>query len=539
MKHIIQKPFGISSLTLKILGVNIAAVVILGFGLLYVVQYQDSLVRSELDAIRAEAQLFAGALSESAVESPRERDLRRFDPRKFKFLNPRVAKRMLRRFGEAKNVRVQLYDLRGNVLADSYNLRGPGGLVQITRLDPPKVEENFDFGLSALGRKLLSFIPQRLDIKEAPPEIENLPGLNLALEGFASSRAWKNPTGEGILLTAAAPVQRVRQVVGMVYLSRPGDKIEAAVQNLQLDILKIFAGILAFTIIFSIYLSVSLASPLKRLSIAADLIRQSRGREIEMPDLTKRGDEIGTLSKALRDMTNNLRDRFDAIENFAADVAHELKNPLTSLRSAVETAARVKDKDAQAQLMDIILHDVERLDRLITDISKASRLDAALGKEALEKIDLSEVMDEIVRARKVLMDDKKINLTFEKPDSPVFIMGSKDMLLQVFDNLISNAYSFAPKDSEISMSITQDEEVWHIKIEDAGPGLPENKLKDVFDRFYSERPSGEAFGKHSGLGLSICKQIIDMHRGHIWAENKKSQDGEVIGAVFNITLPVV
>lgn len=518
-----QKPF--SSLTLKIMGVNISAVIILGFGLLYVVQYQDSLIRSELDAIRAEAQLFAGALSESAVVSSSDQELYPFDPLNYEFIKPRLAKRMLRRFGEAKNVRVQLYNLRGEIMADSYHLRGPSGAVQMRRLPPPNQSQSMPSYLARLGSKLLKLIPDRLDISTPPPRDRILPGLAYAFEGYASSRAWKNPEEDGILLTAAAPVQRIRQVVGVVYLSRSGDTIQQAVEELQLDILKIFVGILAFTVIFSFYLSVSLARPLKKLSKAADEIRNSRHSNVEMPDLQKRGDEIGTLSKALREMTNNLRDRLNAIENFSADVSHELKNPLTSLRSAVETASRVKDKAAHQKLMDIILHDVDRLDRLITDISKASRLDAALGKEALISLDLKPILQNLVSAREALTDDNNVSLKLECTYDHIGIMGNEDRLIQVFDNLISNAYSFAPKNSQIILAVTDSGQDWVICVEDGGPGIPEANLTDIFNRFYSERPQTEEFGKHSGLGLSICKQIIEAHNGEIWAENKPNKSG--------------
>jgi len=265
--------------------------------------------------------------------------------------------------------------------------------------------------------------------------------------------------------------------------------------------------------------------------------------------MSKRGDEIGELSLVLRDMTKALHDRMDVIERFAADVSHEIKNPLTSMRSAVETAARVKDDKSRKKLMDIIYHDVQRLDRLISDISNASRLDSELTRDEMGQVDIKMLIYKMQDAYKKPMargSDKKGKGSKEEfdetvikvnaPEGDIFVAGNEERLSQVFGNLITNALSFSPANSKVWISITRENDSVLISIDDEGIGIPENKLKTIFDRFYTERPNHEAYGAHSGLGLSISKQIIDAHDGLIWAENRLDDAGNKIGARFNVQL---
>jgi two-component system sensor histidine kinase ChvG len=282
--------------------------------------------------------------------------------------------------------------------------------------------------------------------------------------------------------------------------------------------------------------------PLRKLARAAERIRASKGQDVTIPDMSHRRDEIGELSMALRDMTQALHDRMESIESFAADVSHELKNPLTSLRSAVETVSIVKSEEDRKKLLDIILHDVQRLDRLITDISKASRLDVELARDEMEEVDVRQLLENIVSGHKTPMErtgdhtDVHFPIKLDIPrNKDLVTMGNYGRLTQVFENLISNALSFSPEDGVVTIRAIPSKDQIIIEVEDEGPGIPESKLEDIFERFYSERPKTEEYGKHSGLGLSITKQIISAHGGDIYAENVKAGN-QVTGACFTVIL---
>jgi two-component system sensor histidine kinase ChvG len=285
-----------------------------------------------------------------------------------------------------------------------------------------------------------------------------------------------------------------------------------------------------------------MASPISKLARAAYRIRGSKNRDIAIPDLSHRKDEIGELSIALRDMTNSLWQRMDAIERFAADVAHEIKNPLTSLRSAVETARKVKDVKNKETLMDIILHDVHRLDRLITDISRASRLDAELSKEEIQILNIYDLLKHMETMHTLVEQKSDVAVVFDTAelDETAKVMGNEVRLMQVFDNLISNARTFSPEGSEVLIKAMTKNHMVVITVSDHGPGIPEGKAESIFDRFYTERPKGEDYGNHSGLGLSIAKQIISAHSGRIYAENIiDEQNDDVKGAVFTVEIPLI
>jgi two-component system sensor histidine kinase ChvG len=265
-----------------------------------------------------------------------------------------------------------------------------------------------------------------------------------------------------------------------------------------------------------------------------------------IPDLTSRHDEIGDLSAALRELTQALAQRIGAIENFAADVAHEIKNPLTSLRSAVETFEKVQDPQVKMKLMAVIRDDVDRLDRLITDIASASRVDAELGRSEAERIDIGQKLATLVDyyAESRRSDKPRAEVVLLPVTEPLIVMGVHVRLVEVLQNLIDNALSFSPPDQQIILSAEHEGKNILIKIEDCGPGIPDNKLEAIFDRFYSERPRSEKFGTHSGLGLSIARQIVSAHRGRIWAENIKNAadaNGKPTnkGARFIVQLPAV
>jgi two-component system sensor histidine kinase ChvG len=260
-----------------------------------------------------------------------------------------------------------------------------------------------------------------------------------------------------------------------------------------------------------------------------------------IPDFTGRGDEIGDLSAALREMTSALWERLDAIERFAADVAHEIKNPLTSLRSAVETAVRIQDPEKQRRLLGIVLEDVQRLDRLISDISDASRLDAELSRVEPGPVEIGRMLRALADVQEAAATETSPRLLLALPegdDGGLAVSGIEGRLVQVFRNLLANAISFSPPGGTIRIAAQRDGSTALVTIEDDGPGIPEGKLEAIFERFYSERPSGEKFGTHSGLGLSISKQIVEAHRGLIRVENRRDVDGTVLGARFIVRLPL-
>jgi two-component system sensor histidine kinase ChvG len=342
-----------------------------------------------------------------------------------------------------------------------------------------------------------------------------------------------------VVLSVAVPVQYFKQVVGALMVSTDDADIEGDVLALRLAILEIFAGILALTVLLSLYLSGTLVRPLTRLAVAAERVRHGHGDHREIPDFSGRRDELGELSAALIEMTAALSARMDAIERFAADVAHEIKNPLTSLRSAVETVARVTDPDQQRRLMSVILDDVERLNRLISDISDASRLDAELSRAHAGPVDLGQLLGALADVHGTAAESRGVGVRFRREGDgrPLMVRGIDSRLGQVFQNLIVNAVSFSPEGGTVTLTVRRDGQYIIATVDDEGPGLPVGKETAIFDRFYSQRPKGEKFGTHSGLGLSISKQIVESHRGMIRAETRTDDDGHARGARFTVVLP--
>ena len=528
------EPALLSPITRKILAINVLALAIPIGGLLYLGPYRDGLIVSELEALQIESGIFAGAIGESAIENVAPG---------YQALNLVPARDMIRRLSATTRVRARLFLARGALVADSRLLLGSGGVVRVQDLPPPKAKYSvFDPMVVALDW-IAGRLPQHDDYEPyREPRRQDASVYTevvRALDGEASGRVRIDDDG-GLVLSYSQPVQRYRQVLASVMLSKNGVEIEAAVRNVRLVILEIFAGALVITVLLSFYLAGTIARPLRLLAAAALRVRHGMGRESQqIPDLTDRGDEIGELSGVLREMTDALHSRMDAIERFAADVSHEIKNPLTSLRSAVETAARVHDPAQQRQLMEIIVEDVQRLDRLLSDISNASRLDAELSRAELEPVDVAQMLVMLSKLSSAAATGQpRVEVEF-LDDGELKVNAIGDRLMQVFHNLIDNAMSFSPPDGVIQVKASRTGRFVEVAIEDEGPGVPEGKLIEVFDRFYTERPRGEKFGTHSGLGLSISKQIIEAHGGTIRAQNRCGGDGAVLGARFVVCLPSV
>jgi len=341
-----------------------------------------------------------------------------------------------------------------------------------------------------------------------------------------------------LLVTVAEPVERDRHTVGIVLLTRDAIEVDRSLFAVRISILGLFFGALILTVLLSWYLSLTLARPILLLADAAQDMREGHGRSGGVPKrLLRRRDEIGELGQALSASATALWGRMDAIERFAADVAHEIKNPLSSIRSAIDTMKRVREPAQQARLLAIIQEDVVRLDRLITDISEASRLDAELSRTATEPVDVVPIIQTLGDIADATRAEGDPHLHVDVPPAPLVVQAVEGRLVQVLRNLIGNAQSFSPAGGSITLRGRETGGVVELSVEDEGPGIPDGNLEHVFDRFYSERPAGESFGRHSGLGLSISRQIVEALRGRISAENRRGADGEVLGARFVVRLP--
>jgi two-component system sensor histidine kinase ChvG len=528
----------LSPLTRRILAVNVLALGLLGVGLLYLGEYQESLIAAGIDALTTQGQIFAAALGEGAViDSLGEGEQ----------LIPELGRQMMNRLVEPTRTRGRLFDLDGKLIADTRTLHGIGGPVQIADLPAPDDSGAVRRAIAWVYDTLMARFPWRGHYQpyreHSTQTAADYPEVERALRGEIGSQVRGDRATGGLILTVAVPVQRYKQVLGAVMLSTGSADIEQALRSVRFEILKIFGLSLGVTVLLSVFLAGTIAQPIRRLAAAAERVRSGHGRQMAIPDLTDRHDEIGDLSGALREMTNALWQRMDAIEHFAADVAHEIKNPLTSLRSAVETAARVEDPVKQRKLLALVLEDVQRLDRLITDISDASRLDAELSRGEMETVPLGRMLEALIDVYEATAGEGgprfelAVSAPFGTPAGDLPVLGIEGRLVQVFRNLIANAISFSPPGGSIRIAAERQADSVFVTIEDDGPGLPEGKLEAIFERFYSERPAGEKFGTHSGLGLSISKQIVDAHHGTIRAENRRDETGKIIGARFVVVLP--
>ncbi|MCB5202152.1 sensor histidine kinase [Neorhizobium sp. T786] len=560
---LIRRVFGhavFSSLTRRILFFNIAATVVLVGGILYLNQFREGLIDARVESLLTQGEIIAGAISASASVDTNSITI---DPEKLLELqagqsitpvpndedldfpiDPDRVAPVLRRLISPTRTRARMFDADANLLLDSRHLYSRG---QVLRFDLPPVEHEAtswsDWTAGLFNRMLQQ---RNLPIyKEAPggdgsiyPEVMN------ALTGVRGAVVRITEKGE-LIVSVAVPVQRFRAVLGVLLLSTQAGDIDKIVHAERLAIMRVFGVATLVNILLSLLLSSTIANPLRRLAAAAIRVRRGAKQREEIPDFAYRQDEIGNLSIALREMTNALYDRIDAIESFAADVSHELKNPLTSLRSAVETLPLAKTDDAKRRLTEIIFHDVRRLDRLISDISDASRLDAELARTDSSPVDLQALLSNLVDISRQIRSGRKpveINLTVENKGlaKSAFVVNGHDLRLgQIITNLIENARSFVPEQSgRIAIRLFQSRGRTNITVEDNGPGIQAEDIDRIFERFYTDRPEGESFGQNSGLGLSISRQIAEAHGGTLRAENIiDAKTGEIKGARFVLSFP--
>jgi two-component system sensor histidine kinase ChvG len=544
-----------SSLTRRIVSLNIAGLLALVASILYLSQFRAGLIDARAQSLLVQAEIIAGAIAASAtvqtnsltIDPERLADLKAGDtlkgpdedsPLDFP-INPERVAPVLRTLISPTKTRARIYDPNGGLLLDSRTLEN----VIRFELPPPVTTPNiYERSVIAvrtwLNRGDLPLYRELGDSGLGYQEVAD------ALKNHKRSMVRVNVRGE-VIVSVAVPVLRSRTIHGALMLSTQGDDIDQMVTAERLAILKVGGVASAVMIVLSLLLASTIAGPVRRLADSAERVRRRIQTRVEIPDFTLRRDEIGHLSGALRGMTDALYNRIEAIEMFAADVAHELKNPLTSLRSAVETMPLARNETSRARLLAVIEHDVKRLDRLITDISDASRLDAELQRQDMAPVDLRRLLTTLtsVANETRLGHDVGVEARFEgrSVNDAFWVPGHDSRLGQVISNLLSNAQSFSNPGGKVRILCRRVRSEIEIVIDDDGPGIRPDALERVFERFYTDRPH-QGFGQNSGLGLSISKQIIEAHGGRIWAENRpgpKDADDEptVAGARFVVRLP--
>jgi two-component system sensor histidine kinase ChvG len=548
-----------SSLTRRIVSLNLAGLIALVASILYLSQFRAGLIDARAQSLLTQAEIIAGAIAASAtvetntitIDPDRLLDLKPGEsygaPDEFSGLdfpiNPERVAPVLRRLITPTKTRARIYDRDGVLILDSRSLYGRGDVLRF-ELPPPTAEKP---GIAERAMIAVRTWLNRGDLplyRELGPENgKGYREVQQSLDGQKSSMVRINERGE-VIVSVSVPVQRFRAVHGALMLSTQGDDIDQMVTAERLAILKVFGVASAVMIVLSLLLASTIAGPVRRLADSAERVRRRIRTRVEIPDFTGRRDEIGHLSGALRDMTDALYNRIEAIETFAADVAHELKNPLTSLRSAVETLPLARNENSRSRLLAVIEHDVKRLDRLISDISDASRLDAELQRQDEAPVDLRRLLSTLtsVANETRLGHDVAVEARFEgSPRDTFSIPGHDSRLGQVISNLLVNAQSFSNAGGKVRIVCRRVRSEIEIVVDDDGPGIREDALEKIFERFYTDRPH-QGFGQNSGLGLSISKQIIEAHRGRIWAENRPgpiNADGEptMAGARFVVRLP--
>ncbi len=558
-----RKWFGLGSLASRIALINILGLLILSAGILYFNQFRQSLINARVESLMVQGQIIAAAIAGSATADTSSIVI---DPGKLGdaegsggseisqsdldfAITPDRAGPVLRRLLANTTIRGQIIDNDGNMVVDSSFLSGGTDIIQ-TNITPPIAatwrSRIVDF-VNAVGDSLFSYDyplhqDYNLDNNQSRPEVGS------ALNGATLSVVRLNQKRE-IIVLVAAPIQRFRAVQGALLLSTQGGEIDNVLRSERRIVFLTFAFTALVTLLLSTLLARTIARPIRRLSAAADRVRRGINHSrVEIPDFTSRSDEIGQLSGSLRHMTQALYARIAAIEAFAADVAHELKNPLTSMRSAVETFRYAKTDEQRSKLVEIVVHDVQRMDRLISDISDASRLDAELARAEVHPIDFSALLFNIKDHANdtAKPGTAKVELTVQDPkgdQNAYLVLGHDSRLGQVLRNLIDNGRSFTAPGTTLQLRLRRVGNEVETRVEDSGPGISPENLEKVFERFYTDRPNQD-FGSNSGLGLAISKQVMEAHKGRIWAENrygKAGADGHkpILGARFVMRLPAM
>lgn len=528
VKRIVKSLFT-SRIARLILASNLAGLLILIAGALLVNEVRAGLVQARSESLEAQALTYESVLSLTATQGTPQPTL-----------NEALSRALLKRLQVPPNTRVRLFAASGETIADSFLLDEFIKTSELPPIKKPGLLDRWAVGVSRNVSGLFGGSDDATDMNGATSLDEEL---SIALSGKNAAAQRFSERGER-LISVSVPVQHVSAVVGVVTVE--ASDIEDIIRAERAALAPIISVAVLVSLVTSFLLTAGIARPLRRLSIAADRVRTGKSQRLDMPVMSKRKDEIGDLAKALEAMTGALHDRIVLNERFAADVAHELKNPLTSIRSAVETAEAVDSPDVRERMRKVISRDVVRLDRLITDISNASRLEAEIAREEATIVDLQRLLEDLVS---IWQDTRKegaahVELKLDTRLGPLDFKGREGPLAQVIRNLVENARSFSPEDGLVTITARREEQNIALVFDDNGPGVPEDKLDKIFDRFYSDRPKGAQFGNNSGLGLSIVKQIVETHHGQVFVKNRKESnadgsEGEVLGAQFVVLLPIV
>jgi two-component system sensor histidine kinase ChvG len=553
-----------TTITGRIVALNIASLLVLVIGMLYLSDFRNRLIDTRSKTLKIEASVIARALTLDG--SPKASDV--VDDAIFGqplensyTISLEKSFFILRSLTEKTKTRGYIYTADGSWLADTSRIYQGG---KLTRIQPPTRRSDdvgtvYQYWLGA----------ERMIRSESLPKLnegnlqsgKSIKEIKSALEeGTDSLIIRENDVGETVL-SLATPIEKGGKVLGALLLLTADGEIDATLADERASVIRIWFLVLAVTTGGSIILAGTIAGPMHRLAQAAESVRKNIKTRAVIPDYSHRSDEIGHLAKALQEMTSTLYSRLEAIESFAADVSHELKNPITSLHSAMGAFALIKKEDDRERLVQIMRHDVLRLDRLITDISDASRLDSELARESRRPVNMAELLQTLCGAINDVHRDCKAKIDFQikgvmraialSDKSPFFIQGHEGRVHQVITNILDNAISFSPPDTKIRISCSLDKKSKEVEIafDDEGPGIPAENLERVFERFYTDRPEHEEFGKNSGLGLNISRQIVSAHNGRIWAENRiaspvQMKDGtcaptRILGARFVIRLPAI
>jgi two-component system sensor histidine kinase ChvG len=542
-----------SSLTRRIVVLNLSGLFVLVVGFLLLNHFRADIIDARTQSLETQAGIIAAAIaasaavetdtitidpekllqlapSENATPAPSEEDSIEFS------INPERVGPLLHRLATPTRTRARIYDRDGLLLLDSQTLSARGAALRAGPADSAAGGSTWWSRLWAQARSSIAPIKKLRISDDWITNGKSLAEVADALTGKTESAVNVDALGQTIV-SVGAPIQQATKIRGALLLSTQGGDIDSVIASERWALLRIFLVLAAVMLMLSLSLANTIAEPVRKLAEAAERVRRGIRSRQQIPDFTTRSDEIGHLSGALRDMTQALYDRIDAIESFAADVAHELKNPLTSLRSAVETLPRVAPGPSRDRLLAIMQHDVRRLDRLISDISDASRLDAELARDDAGSVDMAALLRAVVAMAADSQRGKGValRLTIEgaegKAKAPAYVvLGYDSRLAQVITNLIDNACSFSPPGGEVRIALSRargesaangepspDQVV--VTIDDDGPGIPPHALERIFERFYTDRPD-QGFGQNSGLGLSISRQIVQAHGGRIWACNR-------------------
>lgn len=497
------------SLTTRILAVNILVIALLAGSLFYLDNYRDDLTEERLSQARLQTQIIGDALNLQAPENREE---------------------LIVDFAEHLKSRLRLYDSNGTKIMDSFELAEPTYQFKDPDAEPWRKD------VARMLDQSIEFIVLSAPIKKYAEPQEDMVSSWQELGLFSGEQepdsAVRHAPDRTPVIIAASRLPNSGEALLLTSNARDITRIVRAERSNVVLVIFLTAIV---SVLLSLFLARTIVRPIRKLARAAIGVRLGRAPEITVPRMPGRRDEIGQLARALADMSGALRYRIDATEAFAADVSHEIKNPLASLRSALEGLDRVDDPDLQRQLLDVANDDVRRIDRLINDISEASRVDAELARTKFEKVDVGQMLDQLLAAREQRDNNESAKIAFARPGRGVAtVMGDDDRLERVFSNILDNAVSFSPPDGLVEILATPDADEVVIQISDQGPGIAVEQRQNIFKRFHSDRPIEEAFGKHSGLGLAIAKTIIEGHEGTIEVIDRP--DGRQ-GACFEIRLP--